>query len=125
MDTWNERLAFALAESDYNALQLAQALGVSAPSVSAWLGSGAIQPAKNITGENLLRVCELLDIRPEWLMFKKGPMRPASVKLSAEMSAIIATLQEIDLKNGTDREDALYFINRLLQKSASQHTKTG
>lgn len=125
MDTWNERLAKALAESEYKPHQLAQALGVKTPSVSAWLGAGSIQPAKNITGENLLRVCELLSIRPEWLMFKKGPMRRASENLSEEMGAIISALQEIDRSGGTEREDAVYFINRLLHKDVSQQRKTG
>jgi DNA-binding Xre family transcriptional regulator len=125
MDTWNERLAKALAESEYNAHQLAQAMKVKTPSVSAWLGSGSIQPAKNITGENLLRLCELLHICPEWLIFKKGPMRPLGAKLSEEMAAIVAALQEIDRSGGTEREDAVYFINRLLHKDVSQQRKAG
>lgn len=125
METWNERLAKALKESEYNPHQLAQALGVKTPSVSAWLGSGTIQPAKNITGENLLRVCELLNIRPEWLMFKKGAMRPAPTKISDEMAEIISALQDIDRMQGTEREDAVYFINRLLRKDVSQQKKVG
>jgi DNA-binding Xre family transcriptional regulator len=126
MDTWNSRLAAALKESEYNAHQLAQAMGLKAPSVSAWIGAGTIQPAKNITGENLLRVCQLLNVRPEWVMFKEGPMRPPSrLTLSNEMLSVIAALEEIDRNGGTEREDALYFINRLLRKDASQERKAG
>jgi DNA-binding Xre family transcriptional regulator len=125
METWNERLAKALRESEYNPHQLAQELKVASPTVSAWLASGSIQPAKNITGENLLKVCELLNIRPEWLMFKKGAMRPISSKLSEEMAEIVAALHDIDRTQGTEREDAIYFINRLLRKDVSRQKKVG
>ncbi|TCK87331.1 helix-turn-helix domain-containing protein [Paraburkholderia sp. BL9I2N2] len=125
METWNTRLAKALAESEYKPHQLAQALGVKTPSVSAWLGAATIQPAKNITGENLLRVCKLLNIRPEWLMFKEGAMRPSSSKLSDEMLEIIERLKEIDRIQGSEREDAVYFINRLLRKEDRSQQKAG
>ena len=77
METWNQRLAQALEASDIkNPSHLAAALGIKAPTVSAWIGAGNITPAKDIKGDNLLRVCTILDIRPEWLMFREGPMRP-------------------------------------------------
>ncbi len=124
METWNKRLAAALAESEYNANSLATVLGVSAPTVSAWIAAGTIKPALNITGENLIRVCHLLKIRPEWLLFKEGAMRPADHgNLSSEMKEIIAALTEIDHMNGPAREDAIYFIKRLLRpenKSSQQ-----
>lgn len=125
METWNERLARALAESEYNPHQLAQTLRLKTPSISAWLGAGTIQPAKNITGENLLRVCQLLNIRPEWLMFREGPMRPVSGKLSAEMLRVFEALEAIDRAGGSEREDALYFVNRLLRKDARAQEKVG
>lgn len=77
MEKWNDRLAAALAESHYNANQLAKELKVSAPTVSAWIGAAGITPARDIKGENLLLVCRLLNVRPEWLMFREGQMRPA------------------------------------------------
>ena len=129
MDTWNKRLATALAESDYTANSLATVLGVSAPTVSAWIAAGTIKPALNITGENLIRVCQLLKIRPEWLLFREGAMRPADQgNLSVEMKEIIAALTEIDQMNGPAREDAIYFINRLLRpenKSSQQISNIG
>jgi DNA-binding transcriptional regulator YdaS (Cro superfamily) len=116
MDTWNSRLARALAESDYNANALAAKLGVSAPTVSAWIGSGSIQPARNLTAENAIRVCQLLRIRPEWLLFKEGPMRtPAQANVSEEMQSIIEYLIAIDMIKGPERDDAIYFIKRLLK----------
>jgi transcriptional regulator with XRE-family HTH domain len=129
MDTWNTRLAAALAASDYTANALAMTLGVSAPTVSAWLGAGTITPARNITAENALRLCQLLKIRPEWLLFKEGPMRPAdAVNISPEMLRLINELIAIDQTKDSIREDAIYFINRLLRpenKSSQEIGKTG
>lgn len=120
MKTWNERLARAVAESEYRPQQIAKKLNVSAPTVAAWIGAASIRPAKNITGENLLQVCELLGIRPEWLMFEEGAMRPPKdAKISPEMAQVLAALAEIDAKGGEEREDALYFLNRLLNRGSN------
>lgn len=78
MDTWNKRLAAALAQSQYTPNSLATALGVAAPSLSAWIAAGTITPAKDIKAENLLRACEFLGVRPEWVMFGKLPMKRES-----------------------------------------------
>lgn len=126
MDTWNKRLAAALAESEYTANAFATALGVSAPTVSAWIGAGTITPARNLTADNAIRVCQLLKIRPEWLLFREGPMRPANQQnLSAEMQAIITALIGIDQTKGPVREDAIYFINRLLRPENKGSEKIG
>lgn len=120
MKTWNDRLARAVAESDYRPQQIAKELNVSPPTVAAWIGAASIRPAKNITGENLLQVCRLLGIRPEWLMFEEGPMRPEkSANISSEMAQVLAELAEIDAKGGEEREDALYFLNRLLNRGGN------
>jgi hypothetical protein len=124
METWNDRLAHAIRESDFKPHQLAQALNIKTPSLSAWIGAGSIQPAKNLTGENLIRVCQLLDIRPEWLMFREGAMRPPKkTTITPEMAAIIAELELLDAKGGNEREDALYFINRLLKRESTVMAK--
>lgn len=120
MKTWNDRLARAVAESDYRPQQIAKELNVSPPTVAAWIGAASIRPAKNITGENLLQVCRLLGIRPEWLMFEEGPMRPEkSANISPEMAQVLAELADIDAKGGEEREDALYFLNRLLNRGGN------
>lgn len=118
METWNQRFARALAESEYNMNKLRLELGVSAPTVSGWAAAGGIKPIENISGENLLKVCRLLNVRPEWLLFREGPMRPPPArKLTPEMLAVVEALEEIDRSGGTEREDALYFMNRLLRTS--------
>jgi hypothetical protein len=129
MDTWNKRLAVALAESEYNPNSLATAMGVAAPTVSAWIGAGTITPARNITAENAIRVCQLLKLRPEWLLFREGAMRPIEAgNLSPEMREIITALMSIDQMKGAVRDDAIYFINRLLRpenKSSQQIVNNG
>lgn len=129
MDTWNKRLALALEQSDYTANSLATAMGVAAPTVSAWIAAGTIKPALNITAENAWRACQLLKIRPEWLLFREGAMRPMDQgNLSAEMREIIAALIDIDQMKGPARDDAIYFINRLLRpenKSSQQSSNIG
>lgn len=121
METWNQRFARALAESEYNMNTLRLELGVSAPTVSGWAAAGGIKPIENINGENLLKVCKRLNIRPEWLLFREGPMRPPPGRdLSPEMSAVIEALEAIDRLGGPERDDALYFMNRLLKKTKAE-----
>lgn len=126
MNTWNQRFATALAESEYTPNALATAMGVSAPTVSAWIAAGTIAPARNITAENALRACQLLKIRLEWLLFREGPMRPAEPgNLSGEMREIITALIEIDQMKGPVREDAIYFIKRLLRPENKSSQRIG
>ncbi|MGK2829216.1 helix-turn-helix domain-containing protein [Ralstonia pseudosolanacearum] len=86
METWNNRLAKALQESAFNKNSLAEQVGVSAPTVSAWVGAAGINPAKSIAADNLLRACRTLNVRPEWVLFREGAMRPlgAAVETSKE-----------------------------------------
>lgn len=118
METWNERLKQAVEKTGKNGNQIAVALKIAGSSVQAWLGAGTIAPAQDIKGEKLIRLCQFLGIRPEWLLFKEGPMFPANAKnLSPEMQELISALIEIDAIDGETRDDALYFVNRLLQRS--------
>lgn len=126
MENWNQRFAHALAESDFNKNRLALEMKVSGPTVSAWAASGTIKPAETIDGRNLLKVCKLLKIRPEWLLLREGPMRPSPRRdLSPEMLAVIEVLEELDRQGGAEREDALYFMNRLLNAASRGEQKVG
>ncbi|MCF2133891.1 MULTISPECIES: hypothetical protein [Mycetohabitans] len=75
METWNKRLALALRQSGLSANAAAKKAKVSAPTFSAWIAAGNISPAKDIRADNLLTVCEVLDVRPEWVVFGRLPMR--------------------------------------------------
>ncbi len=70
MKTWHERLRYAREEAKIRPTDLAKAIGVSNATVSDW-ESGEI---KKLEGENLLKVCDFLNISPNWLIFEKGEM---------------------------------------------------
>lgn len=71
MDKWNDRLRKAFDESDFNKAGFAKAVGVSGATVTDWM-KGEI---KNLRAENAQRICKTLNIRPEYLVDGKGPMR--------------------------------------------------
>jgi transcriptional regulator with XRE-family HTH domain len=62
---WNRRLQEARINAGLTKSELAKQAKVSAPTVTDW-ESGEI---KKIDGENLLRVCAVLAVSPQWLMF--------------------------------------------------------
>ena len=119
METWNQRMALALAEKmardkDYKPSKLARDVGVSAPTVASWIGAKNITPAVNINAENLFKACECLGVRPEWILFRRGPKHPASAAeplptrtLSPEMQAIVESLIDIDSDESSKRRRAI------------------
>lgn len=70
MTTWNERLTIARKARGYNKSELARGVDVSNPTVTDW-ESGEI---KKLEGENLLNICEFLQISSRWLILGKGEM---------------------------------------------------
>lgn len=86
METWNQRLAKALAESDYTANRLAGEIGVSAPTLAAWVGAANIKPAQDIRADHLFKVCERLKVRPEWVLYRRPP-RSSEGGAEGELSA--------------------------------------
>lgn len=75
MKTWHERLKFAREQVGLRPIDLAKEVGVSSATASDW-ESGE---TKKIEGENLLKVCDLLNISPNWLLFGKGDMVQTSL----------------------------------------------
>lgn len=118
MNTWNERLAKAIAESDYTPNALARKIGVSAPTVAAWIGAGTIKPAEDLKAAYMLRACDLLGIRPKWLIQNEGPMRdPKSERISEQMAEVIAMLITLDHRGGIEREDVIEIVRRHLRQT--------
>ena len=70
MNTWHGRLKFARENAGIRPTDLAKEVGVSNATISDW-ESGEI---KKLEGENLLKVCDVLNISPNWLIFEKGDM---------------------------------------------------
>lgn len=71
MKTWHERLREAFngmpEEKKMTKKALADKLGIKPSSVSDWF----TETTKEISGENLLNLCDALEIDPHWLMFGK------------------------------------------------------
>lgn len=75
METWNQRLAQAVADSGRTPNSIAVELKIAAPTLAAWIGAANIKPAQDINANNLFRVCALLGVRPEWVLYRRGPKR--------------------------------------------------
>lgn len=113
MTTWNQRMAKALAESTYegNVNRFAAAVGVSAPSVAGWVAAASIKPAQDIKAMHLMEACRLLNVRPEWILYESGPMRPGGdignpnekipdATVLQEINQLIITLQFLHTEIG-------------------------
>lgn len=91
METWNQRLRQArLARGFDNLTAFARSLGVKAPTAHNW-ESGA---TKELKGQNLINVCQKLQITHQWLLDGKGNMDdglPATIEATTkvQMSAVI------------------------------------
>lgn len=138
MKTWNQRLAEALRDSpDYqgNVNRFAGAVGVSAPSVAAWVGAGTITPARDIKAAYLIEACRLLHVTPEWILFGRGPRSaetlgafPNANVLGSESSTQIASLISRLQNLHTEVEEILSFAKGIpsvvVPSDKSQDTKT-
>lgn len=71
MEQWKTRLKEARLKKGLNKTELAKAIPVSNPTVTDWEKSVDSGGIREITGPNLVRVCEVLSITAEWLI--NGP----------------------------------------------------
>lgn len=67
---WNKRLTQARTAKNIKKSDFAKMVGVSAPTITQW-ESGATQEIK---GDNLVKVCAILDVTPGWILYGKGEM---------------------------------------------------
>lgn len=77
MEEWKQRLKSARVEKGLNKTEFAKAVGVSNPTVTDWeksVGDGGI---KELSGLNLTKVCQVLNIEPAWLLH--GEQRATAV----------------------------------------------
>lgn len=68
---WHKRLSEARIAKDLKKNAFAKLIGVSPPTITQW-ESGT---TKKIEGSNLMKVCSVLGITPEWLLNDEGPER--------------------------------------------------
>ncbi|BAK76770.1 putative phage repressor [Pseudogulbenkiania sp. NH8B] len=113
METWNERLAKALRDSNLQAIDLANKVGVKPSAVTQWTNG----VTKRIDGENLLRAAKALGVTADWLMFggsqgkttdtKQDTQEPYLAKrTSSEYDQLVASMREAYLR-GSLPEDLL------------------
>lgn len=69
IETWNDRLDYAMSAREVKSSRLAAAVGVSSATVSDWR-KGNI---KTMEATNAAKVCDFLCISLTWLFLKKGP----------------------------------------------------
>lgn len=80
METWNERLAKAIEDAHISKNSLAERIGVTLPTLLAWVGAGHIKPTKKLAADQLYKLCDALHVSAEWLLFGIGE-RHASPQL--------------------------------------------
>lgn len=84
METWYERLKRRREALGLIQAQVKRAVGVSGPTVSDW-ENGKMSPR----GENLTKLCKLLAVTPDWLLYGKGnPDSTASVAIPPGPNAV-------------------------------------
>lgn len=68
MNTFAERFAALLHERGWTAEEASRHIGVSSVAVRAWMGSPGTKPVSDPRVSLVLSVCDLFDVRAEWLM---------------------------------------------------------
>jgi transcriptional regulator with XRE-family HTH domain len=68
MEDWKQRLRTARLAKGLNKTEFARLVPVSNPTVTDWEKSVEDGGIGEITGPKLMRVCEVLEVDPEWLL---------------------------------------------------------
>jgi len=68
MEEWKQRLKSARIAKGLNKTEFAKAVGVSNPTVTDWEKSAGDGGIKELSGLNLTKVCQVLDVTPAWLL---------------------------------------------------------
>lgn len=68
MEEWKQRLKSARLAKGLNKTKFAKAVGVSNPTVTDWEKSAGDGGIKELSGLNLTKVCQVLDVTPGWLL---------------------------------------------------------
>lgn len=101
--TWHKRLTTAREAKGIRKSAFAKMVGVSPPTVTDWENGDT----KMIEGANLVKVCDILEITPEKLIYGRGP---DAEKNSTPPAPVVAALKDIRPKRmqwTSDAEDAV------------------
>lgn len=112
--SFRERLKAAIDESGLQNQVVARIAGLSPSAITLWLNGDT----KSYKADPFLRVCQALDVRPQWLLWGDGPMREARDSL--------AVVELINTMPPDSRQRVLDFAEYDLTKSvASDPRKLG
>ena len=87
--SWKTRLFSILQVKKVSRQTVAAELGVSEAAISLWLNG-----PNNVTAENLVKLCRLLEIRPDWLMMGELPI-DRSQNATPQKSQFDQTLEKL------------------------------
>lgn len=73
LETWNDRMAFAIATRKASFSELGRITGLSRQAVSTWVATDRPR-TKTLTSEAFLKACEYLKVNPHWILFGQGAM---------------------------------------------------
>jgi transcriptional regulator with XRE-family HTH domain len=72
--TFAARMRLAADDSGLSAQQIAEAAGTTKGQVSQWRKDGSVQ-VENVKADVVERICQVLKVRPRWLLYNEPPMR--------------------------------------------------
>ncbi len=90
---WNQRLTQAREAKKLSKSALGRLLKISAPTITHW-ESGEIE---HIKAENLMKLCEVLDVTEAWLMNGEGAPRQRTRTFAGALSLKAETDEEMEL----------------------------
>ena len=77
METFSERFAALLSERGWSAEEAARHLPVSSVAVRGWCSAPGTKGVADPRASHLLAICDLFEVRPEWLMNGELPRERA------------------------------------------------
>ena len=94
MEQWKQRLKHAREAKGLNKTEFRKLVGVSSPTVSDWEKSIETGGIKEITGPNLVKVCQVLGITADFLYSgQEAPRQPP--QLADSLRLTIETAEEL------------------------------
>lgn len=114
METWNERLAKAIEDAQISKNSLAERIGVTLPTLLAWVGAGHIKPTKKLEADKLYKLCDALHVSPEWLLFGIGEKHQAPMAWPFSF-----TLEQYNTLTAQDRQEIEMLVLMKVTKQQS------
>jgi transcriptional regulator with XRE-family HTH domain len=124
INSWHARLTAARRAKNFTKIALAPLVGVTAPAITGWENGNT----KKMDGQNLMNVCRVLEITPEWLMHGEGEYGPTGAptvktdETETAKGAQTSNLQSVLCNSMMLTEEETRLIFTLRKLSAKQRT---